>query len=219
VSPTIIGLVAIVSTWVLFGIARMEQPGYEPMRDTISSLASHGASFGWIGVLGISIAAAATVIASIVLRRLSQPAALAIGVAGFALLLVAFTRIACPDGAAGCAMGPATAYSTATAHTVGLIVFEVTFVGAIGSAAICLWRAGARVASVCAIVGMLLSILFFAVAPLEIGMKQRLWLLVNSLLVSGCLLLRYHPVGGSAHAVLHPRRRPHQTRPQVRGEA
>jgi len=213
VFPTTIGLTAIVATWVLFGIARMEQPGYEPMRDTLSSLASHGASFAWIGMAGISMAGIATVIASFPLRRLSQPAALAMGVAGFALLVVAFTRIACPDGAAGCSMGAATDPTTSTAHLAAIMVFEVTFVSAIGSAAICLWRSGARLASVGAIVGMVLSILFVALAPMEIGMKQRLWLLVNSLLLVGCQLLPFHRVGRDAKAALLIRSESPQSRP------
>lgn len=216
---SLIGCAAIVAVWVLFRMAAIEQPGYEPMRDTISSLASEGASHAWIGMLGIATAGGATVIASFPLRRISQPAALAMGVAGFALVLVALTRIACPDGAASCSMGPATDYSTATAHTIGQIVFEVLFVGAIGSAAICLWRAGARVTSTAAVVGMVLSILLFTVFPIEIGMQQRLWLFVNSILMVGCLLLPFHPVGQSAPGALRRGRPNRGTSLPIRAEA
>jgi hypothetical protein len=216
VSPVVIGLAAIVATWVVLGIARTAQPGYVAMRDTISSLASHGASFPWIGMAGIAIAGIATVMASFPLRRLSQPAALAMGVAGFALLVVAFTRIACPDGAAGCSMGGATDPATSTAHLAAIMVFEVTFVTAIGSAAICLWRSGARIASLGAIVGMVLSIVFVALAPMEVGMKQRLWLLVNSLLLVGCQLLPFRGVGHDRQTDLLTR---HRSQPRVSGEA
>jgi hypothetical protein len=122
-----------------------------------------------------------------------------------ALFVVAFTRIACPDGAANCTMGLATAPGTATAHLAGLMVFEVAFAGAVASTALCLWRAGARLPAVVAIVGIVLSIGLFALVPIDIGARQRLWLLVNSILIGGAHVVR-HPTGQRASAPAPSRR-------------
>lgn len=183
-SPSVIGIPAILATWVLFRLASMDQPGYEPMRDTISSLASHGAIHAWIGALGMASAGLATILGSLPLRRISQPAALALGVAGVALFAVTFTRIACPNGAAGCAMGTDTDAATAAAHLAGIALFEVGLVTAIASAALCLWRAKVRWPAVVALIGIILSIAFFALVPVEVGMRQRAWLLVNTVLIA-----------------------------------
>jgi hypothetical protein len=189
-APSAIGIPAIVATWVFMRLAAIQQPGYDSLRDTISSLASEGATLAWLGMLTISVAGAATILASIPLRRVSQPAALALGVAGMALFVVAFTRIACPEGAAGCEMRTTTAHMTAEAHIIALVVFEIALTGAVASTALCLWRAGARTAAVIGIVAIVLSIGFFAVVPLDVGTRQRLWLLVNSVLIGVAHVVR-----------------------------
>lgn len=189
-APTVIGIPAIVATLILFRLAARQQPGYDPLHDTLSSLASEGAAWPGIAVVAMASAGLGTILASFPLRRVSQPAALALGVGGVSLFLVAFTRIACPHGAAGCAMGPETAYATATAHTTGLILFEIALTGAVASTGLCLWRAGARMLAVVAFLGIALSIAFFAVVPIDVGARQRVWLLVNTMLIAGAHVVR-----------------------------
>lgn len=218
VSLSQVTIVIVVAGLLMFRIATRLQPGYDPAQDSLSSLASNGAAGPWIGMLAIATSGLVALIAMISLRRLTPPGALALGVAGVALFLVAGTRIDCPGGAAGCLMGPTTSYLTATSHTMGLILFEVMFIGAIASAAICLWRGGWRRMAMVAIIGIILSLFFFAVAPTGIGLRQRAWLLVNTVLMAGCVVIparfdRRESRSARAHA---GGSFPHTLRPEAR---
>ncbi len=172
-------------TWGFVLLAAAQQPGYDHLRDSISSLAARGAHLPWIGAMAIAAGGSATVAASLVLRRVSQPAALALGVAGVALLVVALAPIGCPDGAAGCQMYPGGRDWIGKIHLAGVGFYEVGSVTAAASAALALLRSGARRAALAGMLGAGVSLLLFAAAPMDLGLMQRAWLLVHSLLLAG----------------------------------
>jgi hypothetical protein len=91
--------------WCLVVVLGAANPGYSQTRDYVSPLAAHGANFGWLGVLAICAAAIAMLGTALLLRPVSGVAALLAGLAGVGFLVVAFTRLDCPDGPAGCGLG------------------------------------------------------------------------------------------------------------------
>lgn len=80
-------------------------PSYSHRRDYVSTLAAHGAEHAWLGIVAVVAAAAAMIPASVLVRPLSRVAAAVIALAGVGFLVVAFTRLDCPNGAAGCGLG------------------------------------------------------------------------------------------------------------------
>jgi uncharacterized protein DUF998 len=71
----------------------------------VSTLAARGTDHGWLGVVAICAAALALLATATVLRTLSRLAAVLTGIAGIGFLVVAFTRLSCPNGPAGCGLG------------------------------------------------------------------------------------------------------------------
>jgi hypothetical membrane protein len=112
--------------WTL--VAAALNPGYSHGRDYVSTLASRGATHGWLGVLAIVAAACAMFPAAMLVRPLSRVAALAIGISGGAFLVVAVTRLECANGAARCGLGGRISISGAsevthwTATTIGTVL-------------------------------------------------------------------------------------------------
>ena len=103
--------------WCAFLVAAAVNPGYSHGRDYVSTLASRGAEYGWLGVLAIAAAACAMLSAALLVRPLSRAAAIAVALAGAGFLVVAFTRLECSKGAAGCGLGGRFAISGATEVT------------------------------------------------------------------------------------------------------
>src|SRR6476619_2218760 len=91
--------------WCLVLLVGAANPGYSQTRDYVSTLAARGADYGWLGVLAICAAALAIIATGALLRSLSRLAAVLTGIAGVGFLVVAFTRLSCPDGPAGCGLG------------------------------------------------------------------------------------------------------------------
>ena len=91
--------------WSLVLLLGAANPGYSQTRDYVSTLAARGADHGWLGVLAICAAALAMIATATALRELSRLAAVLIGIAGIGFLVVAFTRLSCPNGPAGCGLG------------------------------------------------------------------------------------------------------------------
>jgi hypothetical membrane protein len=91
--------------WGAILVVAAANPGYEHGRDYVSTLASRGAEHGWFGVLAIVSAAIAMIASGVVVRPLSRAAALAIALAGVGFIVVAFTRLECSNGPAGCGLG------------------------------------------------------------------------------------------------------------------
>ena len=91
--------------WAAFLVAAAANPGYSHRRDYVSVLAAQGAERGWLGVIAIAAAGLAMVAASAIVRPLSRMAATAVALAGIGFVVVSFTRLECPNGAAGCGLG------------------------------------------------------------------------------------------------------------------
>jgi hypothetical protein len=91
--------------WCAILVAAALEPGYRQWRDYVSVLAAHGAEHPALAILGIVAAAAAMLFASFLLWRISRVAGLALGLAGVGFVVVAFTRLDCPNGAAACGLG------------------------------------------------------------------------------------------------------------------
>jgi hypothetical membrane protein len=91
--------------WCLALLVGAANSGYSQTRDYVSTLASRGADYGWLGMLAICAAAFAIIATATLLRALSRVAAVLTGIAGIGFLVVAFTRLSCPNGPAGCGLG------------------------------------------------------------------------------------------------------------------
>jgi hypothetical protein len=102
----VVGAASVVAFWVLTVIAASRQPGYDPTRDYVSSLAATGAQQPWLGIAAIVLLGCSYLAAGhVLLWHLS--AALAAGLvaaAGLVTLLVAIARIDCPGGSANCGL-------------------------------------------------------------------------------------------------------------------
>lgn len=103
--------------WGAVLAAAAVNPAYSHRRDYVSTLAAHGAEHAWLGVVAIAAAAVAMLAGATLVRSLSRPAALVIALAGVGFLVVAFTRLDCPNGAAGCGLGGRFAVSGSTEIT------------------------------------------------------------------------------------------------------
>ena len=96
---------ALTTFWCLVLVLGAANPGYSQTRDYVSTLAARGADLGWLGVLAICAAALAMIATAKLLWTLSRLAAVLTGIAGIGFLVVAFTRLSCPNGPAGCGLG------------------------------------------------------------------------------------------------------------------
>jgi len=152
--------------WCLVLLVGAANPGYSQTRDYVSTLAARGADFGWLGVLAICAAAVAMLGTALLLRPLSGIAALLAGVAGVGFVVVAFTRLDCPHGPAGCGLGGRfevsgfgeITHSAATTVSAGLLVAAMAWSGAElirrGRARAGTWSVAAAVATAVAFLTM-----------------------------------------------------------------
>ena len=123
--------------WCLVLLVGAANPGYSQTRDYVSTLAARGAEYGWLGVLAICAAAMAMLGTGLLLRPLSGVAALFAGMAAVGFFVVAFTRLDCPDGPAGCGLGGRfdvsgfreITHSTATTVSAGLLIAAMAWSG------------------------------------------------------------------------------------------
>jgi hypothetical protein len=88
--------------------------------------------------------------ASLLVRSVSRIAALAIAVAGAGFVVVAFTRLDCPNGAAGCGLGGRfeVSGSTEIGHWTATTVSSTLLIGGIAVTGVALVRRGSRAAGV-----------------------------------------------------------------------
>lgn len=177
-----------IGNWVVLRIAALDHPGYDLSRDTISSLAADGANDAWIGIAALGLAGIGMMLVSRMVARLTPPGALSLVAAGIALLVVAGSRITCPDGAAGCEMVDATSPFIAQVHFTATVLYQVTFLVATACVAVAHWRRGARAWPIITLLGMLLCVGLFAATPLGLGVGQRMWMLSQSALLAGPLV-------------------------------
>ena len=174
--------------WCLVLLVGAANPGYSQTRDYVSTLAARGADFGWLGVLAICAAAVAMLGTALLLRPLSGVAALLAGMAGVGFLVVAFTRLDCPDGPAGCGLGGRfdvsgfreITHSTATTVSAVLLIAAMAWSGAklmrSGRAHAGRWSVGAAAAT---------TVAFLAMGGSSPGWIQRVGILVATAWMAG----------------------------------
>jgi hypothetical protein len=128
--------------WGALLVAAAVNPAYSHRRDYVSPLAAHGAEHGWLGVLAIAAAGGAMLPAGILIRPFSRVAASAIALAGVGFLVVSFTRLDCPNGAARCGLGGRFAISGATdvTHWTAATLATTLLISGIGLTGLALLR-------------------------------------------------------------------------------
>lgn len=143
-------LVGLAFFWGVVLLAAAVNPGYSHGRDYISTLAAHGAAHGWLGVLAIVAASGAMLAAAVLVRPLSRLAGISIALAGVGFIVVAFSRLDCPSGAAGCGLGGRFAISGATevTHWTATTVSTVLLIAGIAFTGLALVRHGRTLAGV-----------------------------------------------------------------------
>jgi hypothetical protein len=174
--------------WCLVVVLGAANPGYSQTRDYVSTLTAHGANFGWLGVLAICAAAIAMLGTALLLRPVSGVAALLAGLAGVGFLVVAFTRLDCSEGPAGCGLGGRfevsgfreITHSTATSVSAGFLIAAMAWSGATlvrsGRARAGGWSVGAAAAT---------TVAFLAMGGSSPGWIQRVGILVATCWMAG----------------------------------
>lgn len=141
-------LAGVAGFWTAIVVAAALEPGYTNRRDYVSTLAAHGASHAGLAILGVVAAAAAMVAASLLVRPISRAAALVVAAAGAGFVVVAFTRLDCPNGAAGCGLGGRfeVSGSTEIGHWTATTVSSILLIAGIALTGVALLRSGRRTA-------------------------------------------------------------------------
>lgn len=143
-------LAGVAGFWVAILVAGALEPGYTNRRDYVSTLAAHGAAHAGLAIVGIVAAAGAMVAASLLVRPLSRAAAGAIVIAGVGFVVVAFTRLECANGAAGCGLGGRfeVSGSTEIGHWTATTVSSILLIAGIALTGAALVRRGRRAAGI-----------------------------------------------------------------------
>jgi hypothetical protein len=143
-------LAGVTCFWAAILVAGALEPGYASRRDYVSTLAARGAAHPWLAMLGIVAAAGAMVAASLLLRSVSRAAAVTVALAGAGFLVVAFTRLDCANGAAGCGLGGRfeVSGSTEIGHWTATTVSSVLLIAGIALTGVALVRRGRRAAGI-----------------------------------------------------------------------
>jgi Protein of unknown function (DUF998) len=128
--------------WSAILVAAAVNPAYSHRRDYVSTLAAHGAEHTWLGIMAIAAAGAAMLAAGALIRPFSRAAASAIVLAGIGFLIASFTRLDCPNGAAGCGLGGRFAISGSTeiTHWTATTIATTLFVAGIALLGLALLR-------------------------------------------------------------------------------
>jgi hypothetical protein len=173
--------VAVAFFWCVVLVAGFVNPGYSHWRDYVSTLASRGAEHGWVGVVAIAAIALAMLPGALLLRPVSRAAAVAVAVAGVGFLVVAFTRLECVNGAAGCGLGGrfAISGSTEVTHWTATTVGTAALITGIALTGVALVRRGRRLAGIGSLVaGVVTAGAFLAMGGDSPGGTQRLGIAV-----------------------------------------
>jgi hypothetical protein len=155
--------------------------GYSQRRDYVSTLAAHGADLAWLGVLAICAAAVAIIATALVLRSVSRGAAVLAALAGAGFVVVAFSRLDCPKGPAGCGLGGRFEVSGAAeiTHSAATAVSEFLLVAAMAVSGIALVRAGhGRLGRSSIAAAILTAVAFLATGGSSPGWIERTGILV-----------------------------------------
>lgn len=202
----LLALGALVVFWTGVLAAAALEPGYSHRRDYVSTLASHGAEHGWLGVVAIAAAGVAMIPAGLLLRRHSRAAALAVGLAGAGFVAAAFTRLECENGAAGCGLGGRFAVSGATevGHWTAATVSSTLLIAGMALTGLSLVRAGSRLAGLSTLAAAAATAgAFLATGGQTPGTEQRVgivvatgWLAAVALVHLGGAVSRRAPARG-----------------------
>ena len=180
-APALLVLGCLAVFWCAVLAAAAANPGYSHRRDYVSTLAARGAEDAWLGMLAIGAAALAMLAAAVLLRRLSRAAAVLTGLAGTGFLVVAFARLDCSKGAAGCGLGGRfeVSGSVEIAHWTATTVSSVLLIAAIGSTGVALLRLRHRLAGILTVLAAAAtSSAFLATGGDSPGWIQRLGIVV-----------------------------------------
>ncbi len=169
--------------WVAFLVAAALEPGYTHRRDYVSTLAARGAEHAELAMFAIVAAAVSMLFTSVLVRHVSRLAAVAIGLAGVGFVVAAFTRLECPDGAAGCGLGGRfeVSGSTEIGHWTATTVSTILLVAGIGLSGIALIRRGHRIAGVASLAAAGVTAgAFLATGGENPGVMQRIGIVVGT---------------------------------------
>ena len=134
-------------------------------------------------MFAIVAAAVSMLFTSVLVRHVSRLAAVAIGLAGVGFVVAAFTRLECPDGAAGCGLGGRfeVSGSTEIGHWTATTVSTILLVAGIGLSGIALIRRGHRIAGVASLAAAGVTAgAFLATGGENPGVMQRVGIVVGT---------------------------------------
>ncbi len=183
-------------------VAAAVNPGYSHRRDYVSVLAARGAENGWLGVLAIAAAGAAMVPAAALVKPLSRTAASAIALAGIGFVVVSFTRLDCPNGAARCGLGGrfAISGSTEVTHWTAAALSTVLLIAGIALTGLALLRLPRRFPGLLTLAAAAVTAAaFLATGGDTPGEEQRVGIVVATgwlMAVAVAALARRPPTGG-----------------------
>jgi hypothetical protein len=165
--------------WGCAVVAASLQPGYDAGVDYLSALAAVGARQPAWGLAMFACGAVALgAAAAMLLSRGFRTAPALLGIAAVAVVLAGAARVDCPDGAAGCAAGPASLSGglASQVHSAAVLTSQLLLSAALLALA---WQGRQTCSRTC--VGLagagavLTAVLSVNPLPLEPGWSQRLW--------------------------------------------
>ena len=174
-------LAGVACFWSAILVAAALEPRYSNRRDYVSTLAARGAEHAAVAIFAIVAVAVAMALASLLVRRLSRLAAVAIALAGVGFVAAAFTRLECPNGAAGCGLGGRFEISGATevSHWTATTVASVLLIAGIALTGIALIRRGRRVGGLATLsAAAVTAAAFLATGGSTPGLTQRIGIVV-----------------------------------------
>jgi len=174
-------LTGIASFWSAILVAAALEPGYRHRRDYLSTLAADGAGHAEVAIFAIVAVAAAMLFASLLVRRLSRPAGVAVALAGVGFVVAAFIRLECPNGAAACGLGGRFEVSGASeiGHWTATTVSSILLIGGIALTGVALIRRGRRVPGLATLAAAAVTAAAFLTTGGEApGVSQRIGIFV-----------------------------------------
>jgi hypothetical protein len=176
-------LASIALFWSAILVAAALEPGYTHRRDYVSTLAAHGAGHAELAMFAIVAAGAAMLFASLLVRSVSRLAAVAVALAGVGFVVAAFTRLECPDGAAGCGLGGRFEISGSTeiGHWTATTVSSILLIGGIALAGVALIRRGRRIPGAASLAAAAVTAgAFLATGGQNPGVSQRIGIVAGT---------------------------------------
>jgi Protein of unknown function (DUF998) len=176
-------LAAVACFWGAFLVAAALEPGYTHRRDYVSTLAARGAEHAGLAMFAIVAAAAAMLLASLLVRRVSRLAGAAVALAGVGFAIAAFTRLECANGAAACGLGGRfeVSGSTEIGHWTATTVSSILLIGGIAVTGVALIRRGRRIPGAASLaVAAVTTGAFLATGGQNPGLMQRVGIVAGT---------------------------------------